>query len=141
MKIEFAPGAAGFHEAAELRAMVRVYADTQHWGHMGELMEAIDCQAAEHMDRPELEELREAERETPEGAAGSGRLRAVWDTLMGPGAREQELARQRLEALERAQRAEAASFDALAEAAQARQERDEALERIRQLEEALAGRG
>lgn len=136
MKIQFSTGAAGFHEAHELKKSVHYHALKEHGGHRSEILERFEQAADEQMERPEfaslleetvIEDQVEAERVSP--------LRVWWDSLMGPGGREQELALQRMDALNRAQRAEAATFDAMSEAAQLRIEVEQLRARIRELEQ------
>lgn len=118
MKIIFSDGDVGFHEAHELKKAIAYYANFVHDAHRGEILDRLEQLACEQMERPEYEPLRqdallddrlEEHRVSP--------LRSWLDAMLGPSAREQELAHQRIVALDRAQHAEAATFDAVAELA------------------------
>ena len=142
MKIKFDPGAAGFHEAEVLRAMVRHYLrTTEPGGRQAEFLHSLEELAREELESPEFDELRamrsgEEDWSLPavETSVGS-HLRGLFSALTGPSRREMELSRQRIEAMDRAQRAEIASFEALAETAQVARERDELKARLKALRE------
>lgn len=137
MKIEFSPGAAGFHEAHELKKCIHRYALAEHAGQRGNILQAFEQAADEQMERPEFASLMDnAVIEDRDEERRISPLRVWWDNLMGPSSREQELALQRMEALDRAQRAEAATFDAMSETARLSHEVDALRERIRRLEAA-----
>lgn len=123
MKIEFSAGASGFHEAHELKKAVRHLVNTVHHGESSDILAAFEAAADEHMERPEFADLRDqACFDDRVEASQQSALRTWWESIMGPSLREQELARQRMEALNRATHAEAVSFDAVAEAARLEKE-------------------
>lgn len=138
MKIEFAVGASGFHQAHELKKAMHHYVNAVHHGHHSEILDVFEQAADEYMERPEFEALREnAVFEDRIEERRISPLRVWLDALMGPSAREQEMARQRIDALNRVQRAEASCFDTLAESSRMEAELEAARQRILELESAL----
>jgi hypothetical protein len=134
MKIEFAAGEAGVHEAREIKSLVHyVVANTVSGSHDRQLLQYLDQVASEWLERPEAAPRTPTEEEV-EDRPWPRRLRDWWREYFGPSRREVELAQQRVEALARAERAERSAFDALAEMARVGAERDQALKRLRELE-------
>lgn len=137
MKIEFAPGEAGLHEAREIKSMVHYIVDNTVTGsHDRQLLELLERAASEFLERPEF--AGSGEEEVLEDRPWPRRLRDWWYEYFGPSRREVELARQRAEALENEERAEHSAFEAMAEMARVSAERDEALARLKALEQRLA---
>ncbi len=142
MDIGFSHGEAGYHEARELKAMVRfVVNNTVAGTHDRQLLDRMERAADAQLARPEFAELRDREPQPVDDRRIASRVRAWWRELVGPTRRELDLAHQRIDALARAERAERSAFEALAETARVGRERDEALARLQALEAQLQVRG
>jgi hypothetical protein len=139
MHIEFSAGETGFFEARELRAMVRyIERNTVTGSFDPPLLAQLMTAAEQHMARPEFaERLAANATEQPDERPLLRRLRGLWREITGPSVREEELGRQRIDALDRADHAERATFAALAEAARNAEERDATMGRVRELEQQL----
>ncbi len=125
MRIEFDEGEAGEAQAAALlRVVTAIEAQGEVDTQIQMLNELLRGQCLEF-------ERRKAGSATREDAHLEG---PIWTRWFGPSRREQQLSRQRIEALERAERAERSSFESLAEMARVARERDDALKRVRELE-------
>lgn len=138
MDIGFDEGAAGFHQARALLAIVRE-ASVEEFNaeHQTALLDALKTAAEVHLARPEFAALR-AQFAIDDSARGAAAEEdAWWARWFGPSRREQQLAAQRSAALERAGRAELSSFEALAETTRVARERDAARARIAELEREL----
>lgn len=130
MKLQFEQGRAGFDEATEVLALVRLAREEGSPGaHDQALLDSLERAARGWLARPEYDSLAGGGSEAPLPARRG--LRARLRAWLGPSRRELDLAAQRAAALERAARAERSAFEALAESARAAQERDEALARLR----------
>ena len=141
MKITFADGQVGFHEARALRNIARYAAETDPFdSHEIQLLDALQSASEAHMFRPEFEALYALERDRSVVAHRRYSLGGLWRGLFGPSRRERLLSEQRIAALERAERAEHSSFESLAETARVARERDEAVDRIKALEAELSAR-
>ncbi|MCC7410189.1 MAG: hypothetical protein IT495_00940 [Gammaproteobacteria bacterium] len=140
MDIKFAEGAAGYHEARELKDMTRcVVENTVSGSHDRQLLDYLERTASALLERPEFESLRRDEPPPVEDRPPWRRLGAWLRQAFGPSRRELAMARQRSEALARAERAERSAFEALAETARVGRERDEALQRLAELQARLEG--
>lgn len=129
MRIEFSEGGAGLREAEALFHISR-------GGQADEFTVRVNADLHKQAcARLAVDEARLAELRRSPGARSSWpRLFAKWQGFFGPSAREQELGRQRIDALERADRAEASLFEAVAEASQAVRERDALREELNRLQ-------
>lgn len=139
MKVEFQEGAAGFDEAMELLAMVRLAREHGRGTHDEALLGELEHCARGFIAREEFAALAAAPDSPapggPEAAPGPWAVLRQW---LGPSRRELELALQRKAALDRAQRAERSAFEALAETARVARERDQALAEVLALEQRVA---
>ncbi len=125
MRIEFDEEEAGEDQAAALlRVVSAIEAQGEVDTQMQTLIELLRGQCLEF-----------GRRKTGSADREDTRLEGpIWTRWFGPSCREQQLSRQRIEALERAKRAERSSFESLAEMARVPRERDDALKRVRELE-------
>lgn len=139
MKVQFEHGVAGFDEAMEVLALVRVVREnTRPGSHDEALLGALEDGAREWVGREEFAALRGASPLPADDRPASRRLRSLLREFIGPSRRELTLAAQRSAALERVQSAERSAFEALAETARVGRERDEALVQVLRLEQRLA---
>lgn len=123
MKITFADGQVGFHEARALHNIARYAAETDPFdSHEIQLLDALQSASEAHMSRPEFEALYAVERDWSVVAHPHYSLGRLWCGLFGPSRRERLLSEQRIAALERA---EHSSFESLAETARVARERDD----------------
>lgn len=139
MKIDFAVGEAGFHEAHSLYRILRHVRDLRIAD--SDLLPVIDtlCDRCEaHLAAAEFAGLVATLETTGPAELSSGGQGGIWRNLFGPSRREMKLSAQRIAALKRAERAERSSFEALGETARVARERDDGVARIRELEAELS---
>jgi len=131
VKLEFEDGEQGYHEARELRDLVRFVQENTVAGSLDrQLLDTIESRCIEHMQQRRFDSLRAQEPPAPPARPPLQRLLGWLRSVIGPSRRELELSRQRAEALARAARAEHSAFEALAETSRVARERDELAERL-----------